>query len=106
MAADARLVLTTEANAELATALAELILEQRLAACIALKPVQSLYRWQGTIERSQEMQLLIKTHARCLPALEALVRKKHSYDLPQWLHWPAEASADYAAWLAENCSLS
>lgn len=106
MATHALLVLTTEASAAQAEALAEAVLEQRLAACVELKPVHSLYRWQGQLERSDEVQLLIKTHPRCLQALETFVRQRHSYATPQWLHWPADASPDYAAWLAESCSLS
>ena len=39
-------------------------------------------------------------------ALEGFVRQRHSYDTPQWLHWPADASPAYAAWLSEACSLS
>jgi periplasmic divalent cation tolerance protein len=106
MTANAVLVLTTEGSAALAEALARSVIQQRLAACVALKPVQSLYRWQGQIEQAEEVQLLIKTHPACLEALETLVRSLHSYATPQWLHWPVEASPDYAAWLTESCALS
>ena len=106
MANHALLVLTTEASAAQAEALAEAVLDARLAACVALKPVHSLYRWQGQLERSDEVQLMIKTHPRCLEALEGFVRQRHSYDTPQWLHWPADASPAYAAWLSDACSLS
>lgn len=104
--ADAVLALTTEASEALALKLAEAMLERRLAACVALKPVQSLYRWQDKLERSSEVQLLIKTHPSCLKALEQAVRELHSYATPQWLHWGAEASGDYAAWLSECCAIS
>lgn len=104
--ADAVLALTTEASETLALQLAEAVLEQHLAACVALKPVESLYRWQGKLERSSEVQLLIKTHPSCLKALEQTVRELHSYSTPQWLHWPVDASGDYAAWLSECCSIS
>lgn len=106
MTVDAVLVLTTEGSAALAEALANHLIEQRLAACVALQPLQSLYRWQGQIEQSQEVQLLIKTHPACLDALERAVRSQHSYTTPQWLHWPVQASRDYAAWLAACCALS
>ena len=98
------LVLTTEADLEKAEALAEAALQQGLAACVALKAVHSLYLWKGELERSNEVQLLFKTSPACLEQLEALVRTQHSYDTPQWLHWPATASGDYAAWLKECCA--
>jgi periplasmic divalent cation tolerance protein len=106
MAADAILALTTEASVEQAEALAMKLLERRLAACVALKSVESLYRWNGRIERSSEVQLMIKSHSSCATALEAAVRELHSYSTPQWLLWPAEASSDYAAWLSECCAIS
>ena len=55
-------VLTTEANQAKAEALAAQLLEQRLAACIALQQQKSLYHWQGRIEQDSEVQLVIKTN--------------------------------------------
>ena len=63
------LALTTEATPALAEALAEALLERRLAACVALQPLRSLYRWQGELERGEEVQLLIKSHPSRLAEL-------------------------------------
>ena len=101
-AAPVLLALTTEADAEKAEALAEALLEQRLAACVALTPLRSLYRWQGQLERSEEVQLLIKTSPEQLEALEAAVHALHSYDTPEWLTWPASSSERYGAWVAAS----
>ena len=98
------LCLTTEATPPLAEALAAALVERGLAACVALTPLQSVYRWQGELQRSEEVQLLIKTHPSRLGELEAAVRQLHSYTTPEWLHWPADAAADYGAWVAECCS--
>ena len=64
------LALTTEADQPRAEALARLALEARLAACVALRPVQSLYHWQGAIETASEVQVLFKTSSAQLDALE------------------------------------
>ena len=104
--AAALLALTTEASRAQAEQLAEQLLERRLAACIALKDVESLYRWEGQLQRSSEVQLLIKSEPSCAAALEQTVRELHSYTTPQWLTWCAEASADYAAWLNACCAIS
>jgi periplasmic divalent cation tolerance protein len=106
MADDAILALTTEANQALAEQLATALLERELAACVALKPVHSLYRWQGRIERSDEVQILIKSHPACGAALEEAVHSLHSYSTPQWLVWSAQAGEAYAAWLSECCAIS
>lgn len=103
MLAPVILALTTEADPERAEALARTLLERRLAACVALSPQTSLYHWQGQLECSSEVRLLIKTDATRLEELEQLVHMLHSYDTPMWLHWPASAAEPYGLWLAEAC---
>ena len=48
------LALTTEANAERAQQLAEALLERHLVACVSIHPVQSFYRWEGSLQASHE----------------------------------------------------
>ncbi|MCP9790646.1 divalent-cation tolerance protein CutA [Vulcanococcus limneticus] len=107
MAADPALcvlvALTTEADLERAEALATALVQQGLAACVALEPQRSIYRWQGRLERSEEVRLTIKGHPARLAALEAEVRRLHSYATPQWIHWIASASGAYGDWVAQAC---
>ncbi|MEY2643501.1 MAG: hypothetical protein RLZZ611_150 [Cyanobacteriota bacterium] len=100
------LALTTEADGERAEAMARELLDRRLAACVALTPLSSLYHWRGALERSQEVQLLIKSQASQLQALEAAVHSLHSYATPEWLHWPVAASAAYGSWVRQSCASS
>ncbi|KMM16574.1 hypothetical protein SYNGFB01_10610 [Synechococcus sp. GFB01] len=79
--------------------MARRVLKQRLAACVTLTPLRSLYHWQGAIETATEVQLLFKTDSARLTALQELVHRLHSYSCPEWLHWPVTASAGYGAWL-------
>ena len=95
---DLKLVLTTEANETLAEALAQQLLEQRLAACVSLMPLRSRYRWRGAIERAEEVQLLIKTCPERLQDLLSALKSLHSYDTPEILHWSVQAGSGYAAW--------
>ena len=104
MSMDLRLVLTTEADQIKADALAEQLITRRLAACITLMPVQSCYRWQGEIERAQEVQLLIKTSSDRLEELLSALQALHSYDTPEILHMAAQAGAAYAAWALDALS--
>lgn len=97
------LALTTEADAEQAEALARQLLERKLAACVALRPLTSLYWWQGRLECCQEVQLLIKSRASLLADLDAAVHRLHSYSTPEWLHWQAGSSEAYGLWLRESC---
>jgi periplasmic divalent cation tolerance protein len=98
---DLLLVLTTIAE-DAADELARTLVEERLAACVNVHaPMTSTYRWNGRVERETERQVLIKTTAARLTALEARVRKLHPYELPEFIVIrPESAGEAYAAWVS------
>lgn len=99
------IVLTTVGESTDARALARTLVEERLAACVnVLPPMTSLYRWKGGIEEDREQQLVIKTLAARVPALEARIRELHSYELPEFLVVTVTGSAKYLAWIEESAS--
>lgn len=100
-ARDARLVFCTCPDAATAQALARLLVERRLAACVnLLPPMQSVYRWQGQVEQAEEFQLLIKTTADRLEALTAALLQHHPYELPEILAVsPSAGLPAYLDWI-------
>ena len=98
------LVLTTEADANRADALARALVERGLAACVSQMPVRSTYRWQGQLECAHEVQLLIKTTPEGWPDLEQALLSLHSYDTPELLHWQVQASEAYGTWVSDAVS--
>ena len=98
------LVLTSEANREKAEALSLALLDRRLVACASLLPVRSHYRWQGRLEASEEVQFLLKTSPEHLEALHLAVLELHSYEVPEWIHWPAHCGGDYGSWCQDQLS--
>jgi len=97
----ARIVLTTAADAEEAARMGRVLVEERLAACATLIPaVQSIYRWQGEVESSSESLLLLKTAPEKLAALEARLHELHSYETPEFLVLSVESGSRlYLEWL-------
>ncbi|MBW4497481.1 MAG: divalent-cation tolerance protein CutA [Oscillatoria princeps RMCB-10] len=96
-------VMVTAASRAEAETIAKALLEAKLAACITLLPVHSIYTWQGEVEQNEEWQLLIKTNLTQFSALEAKVREIHSYQVPEIIALPiAAGSGPYLQWLAEN----
>jgi periplasmic divalent cation tolerance protein len=83
---------------------ARTLIEERLAACVNVLPaMQSVYRWKGQVEAASERQLLIKTKAANVAALEQRVMALHPYDVPEFLVLSIESgSAAYLAWLGES----
>jgi periplasmic divalent cation tolerance protein len=98
---EALIVTTTCETPEQARAIARLLVEQHLAACVQILPgIHSVYRWQGAIEESPELLLLIKTSQTRWPLLEAAIRAAHPYEVPEIVAVPvAQGSASYLAWL-------
>lgn len=81
-----RLALSSCPDRASAERLAEQLLAQRLAACVSLLPgATSIYRWQGQLERSEEVLLLIKTQADCIDELLRVLPAAHPYELPELL---------------------
>lgn len=104
MAARALVVLTTCGTADEARALAAVLVEAKLAACVnTIERMESTYRWRGQIEHSQESLLVIKTTAERYTAVERTIRERSSYELPEVLALPAEhGSSSYLEWVAES----
>ncbi|HSJ14217.1 MAG TPA: divalent-cation tolerance protein CutA [Longimicrobiales bacterium] len=77
------------------------LVEERLAACGNIVPaVSSIFTWQGALERSAEVLVLLKTSQALLPALTARVVEMHPYELPEILAVPVLGGLDaYLEWI-------
>ena len=97
-------VYVTAGSADEADRLARSLVDERLAACVnRIKSVQSVYRWQGKVEQSEEELLIIKTSRDRFAALEKRVRELHSYSVPEVIALPViEGSSNYLKWLKEQ----
>jgi len=104
MTSETMVVLTTCGNDADAGALAQALVERRLAACVnAVSQVASTYRWKGKVEREKETLLIIKTTASRLPSLERALRELSKYEVPEVIALPVRGGgADYLAWVAES----
>lgn len=101
------LVLTTVATRADAERLARSMVEQRLAACAQISVIDSVYRWQGALQREGELRLLFKTSAARGPALQAALAAAHPYELPAIVAVPcADALPAFADWVAAETTPS
>ncbi len=106
MSGGACIVLTTAPDPETAERIAESLVTENLAACVNMVPVRSLYRWEGKIERADEVQLIIKTAEARFAAVAARLRTLHTYQVPEVLMIRADAGADaYVAWIHGQTAL-
>ncbi|MBS0454398.1 MAG: divalent-cation tolerance protein CutA [Proteobacteria bacterium] len=101
--ADQACVVTTALGTEdEADSLAAALVEAGLAACVQVVHVRSFYRWEGELRREPEWLLLIKTRSARFSEVEAFIRGRHSYELPEVLQLPVAGGApDYLRWLLD-----
>ena len=94
----------TAPNREEAERIAELLVAERLAACVQILPeMESVYRWQGAVQRDREILMLAKTTQDRFTVLEEQVRAIHSYDTPEIIAVPVtDASQPYLQWLVDS----
>jgi periplasmic divalent cation tolerance protein len=98
---DKRIVLSTAGSADEARKISRHLVEHQLAACVNIVPqIESIYRWQGKVESSEECLLLIKTTAQKFSAVRDAIRELHSYELPECIAIGVEdGSAEYLEWI-------
>jgi periplasmic divalent cation tolerance protein len=104
MSSEYVIVLTTLPADIDATSFAQALVEGRLAACVnLLPPMESVYRWQGTVERETERQVIMKTTMPRVDALWQRVRDLHPYDVPEFVVIPiVDGNQAYLQWVGES----
>jgi periplasmic divalent cation tolerance protein len=94
-------VFITAPNEEEAAGISRTLVGERLAACVnIIRPVRSIYRWQGRVEDEQEVLMIVKTKKSLFERLQTRVKELHSYKVPEIIGIPlAEGSKEYLDWL-------
>ena len=95
--------ITTRSRQE-AEAIGQVLVESRLAACVNISAgVRSIFRWQGAIENQEEALMLAKSRSDLLPSIIEVVKRLHSYTVPEVVALPILAgSSDYLTWVDES----
>lgn len=75
-------VITTTDSVEEARRIAAALVERKLAACVQVSKIESVYRWKGLAQHDREYRVFIKTTGERYPDVEASILELHSYDLP------------------------
>ena len=98
-------VITTIDSLEQARVIGSELVERKLAACVQVSSIESIYTWQDVTQNEQEFRVLVKTVRARYPEVEAAIQELHTYDLPAiYAVEMVEVFAPFADWVAENSS--
>ncbi len=95
-------VVLSNISPEHADDVARALIERRLAACVNLASVRSLYRWEGAVQDDPETTMIIKVGEATLDRLVTELRALHPYDLPEIVVLPVDVDrslGEYVDWV-------
>lgn len=102
-ASDTGFVTTAVANHDDACRIADVLLAERLAACVQLLSIESHYVWKGQKMAEPEVMLVAKTRADLFDRVIARIKTLHPYETPEIVAQNFSAGfAPYLAWIADN----
>jgi periplasmic divalent cation tolerance protein len=97
---DKIVVLTTCESRLDADKIADALLAGRLAACVNIIPMSSVYRWKGKVERAEELLLIVKTRRALFDQVRSTLERIHPYEVPEAVALPVVAGLDaYLQWI-------
>ena len=104
MSSEFIVILTTTSRQEDAKAIAQTLLERKLAGCVQIiGPITSHYYWQDELCQDEEWICLIKSHQRNYKTIETTIQEIHSYEVPEIISLPiVEGSDSYLSWLNQQ----
>ncbi|OIO10137.1 MAG: hypothetical protein AUJ52_04970 [Elusimicrobia bacterium CG1_02_63_36] len=102
----AAILVTCPTRAE-AEALAEKMVEHHLAGCVNVVPgIRSIYRWEGKVEKNDEVLLIVKSRMRMLGELTEFVKENHKYSVPEVIAFSIRGGNNaYLNWIGANTQI-
>ena len=91
-------MITTESNKTNALRMAKLLIQNKLAACVSIKQIFSIYEWDNYIEETKEFEIIIKSKPEFKDYLIDFLNKSSTYDVPQIIYKKYYSEMKYYEW--------
>jgi len=92
-------MITTESSRKNALRLAKLLIKNKLAACVSIKQIFSVYKWDDDIEETKEFEITIKTKPEFKDYLIEFLNKISTYEVPQIIYKKYYSERNYFDWI-------
>ena len=96
------LLITTVPTQLLAKRIAKELIERKLAACISIKEIKSIYKWQGNIEENKEFEITIKSLPENLNRLILILKERSTYEVPECIYKIFDSENSYFKWISKS----
>ena len=96
------LLITTVPNKLLAEQIAKELIERKLSACISIKEIKSIYKWQENIEENKEFEITIKSIPENLNKLIIILKEKTTYEVPELIYKIFDSENIYFQWIKQT----
>ena len=95
-------MITTESSNANALRMAKLLIQNKLAACVSIKQIFSIYKWDDDIEENKEFEITIKSKPEFKDSLVDFLHEISTYDVPQIIYKKFNSDIKYYGWLNKN----
>ena len=96
------LLITTVPDQLLAEQIAKELIKKKLAACVSIKEIKSIYKWQGEIEENKEFEITVKSLPENLYKLTLFLKEKITYEVPELIYKIFDSENSYFHWIKES----
>lgn len=98
-------ILTTTDDENVAYKLGELLVKEKISACVQIDKVSSIFLWDGKMTEKLEYRLMIKALSEHYSDIEDMIYNNHNYELPEIVKLPiTDCLAGYLNWMKDISS--
>ena len=95
-------MITTESSNANALRMAKLLIQNKLSACVSIKQIFSIYKWDDDTEETKEFEITIKSKLEFRDYLIEFLNKNSTYDIPQIIYKTFNSDIKYFDWLNQT----
>ena len=96
------ILFTTVSNKYRAENIARKLLNDKLAACVSIKEINSFYLWDEKIKNDSEYEVTIKSKPEKLNNLIEFLKIEIGYEIPQIIYKNFESERSYYKWVEKS----
>lgn len=97
------IIVSTFPDKKSITKIANDVVKTKLAACVNITKISSIYAWKGKVENTTEYLALFKTTEKNKKTLKEKIKSSHPYDIPEIAEIDIDSiNQPYLDWLIDS----